>query len=434
MKKNLLIIFIALFGLLHAQDLKVPAKLKELTEESLRNFPKMHSLDEAVNLSSLKVDMSRAAYLPIVNADASYLHLNPVSKVVIPVGAGITKGLQMNPDDNYSATLSVVQPLLDLKTPANTDKAKSDLAVTLTNKGALQAQLAYQIAQVYYGIIYLNSSINVQQMQLKLVKSTLKLIEARLKSGDALKYDLVSTQVRYTNVENYISELKAQLSKQYNLLGMLTGQSSNQQSISDSTFSDSYLDIVKDSLQTEILAVNNDIKIAEAKKIYSESDISAVKRLYLPSLNIIGGIGYKNGIAPEIYDTKFNYYYGLNFSLPIFPASRPHIQLEMAQVGLRLAQNELDYQKLSVSKDIANALEDIQKNQKKYASMDTLLQQASLAVELGTERFKEGVITSVELLTAETNYQDALLSKLQTEYNLLLSKLELSRLAGKRWW
>ena len=40
------------------------------------------------------------------------------------------------------------------------------------------------------------------------------------------------------------------------------------------------------------------------------------------------------------------------------------------------------------------------------------------------------MITNLDLLTSLTNYQDALLSRLQYDYNLLLSRMELCRLAG----
>ncbi|MCU7497193.1 MAG: TolC family protein [Ignavibacteria bacterium] len=439
MKKNIIIAFLIYSGFLCARDVTAqetgaPLYLKTLIEKSFGNFPRMRSLDEAVNMSSIKVGMSRAGYLPIINADASYTYLNPTNKVSIPMGPGIVKELQMNPADNYSATLSIVQPLIDFKTPANTERAISDLEISKANRESMHSQLAYQIAQVYYGIIFLKKSITVQKMQLNLVQSTMNLIEARLKNGDALKYDLVSTQVRYTNIENYITELNNQLGKQYNLLGMLTGEDIKNSFPADSTFSCGYLDIAKDSVQAAAFSMNHDVRVAEAKVNFSNYDVSAVRRTFLPSLNLIAGAGYKDGIAPRIFDTNFNFYYGISLSLPILPASRPHLQLEMAEAGLRLAEEDLQYQKLAVSKDVANALDDIRKNEMKSASMDTLLYQAKLAVELGTERFKEGVITSVELMSAWTNYQDAQLSKLQTEYSLLLSKLELNRLSGNRWW
>lgn len=434
MKKIIAAFVISLSFLVSAQaPLQVPPQLRKLTDAALTNFPKMHSLSELVHLSELKVDMSAAGYLPMVSIDGSYIYLHPTSNVSIPVGPGVVKSLQMNPGDNYSAMLNVVQPIVDFKTPANIDRAKSDVAVSEATRESYRSQLAYQVAQLYYGIVFLNRNIAVQQLQLSLVKSTLNLIEAKFKNGDALTYDLVTTQVRYTTIENYITELQTQLSKQYTTLRMLTAGNEGE-GIADSTFSDESYELVRDSVLNLAFRQNHDVTIARDKVAYSELDVQAAKRGFYPSLNFVAAAGYKNGFAPTIFDIKFNYDYGLSLNVPIMPPSRPSIQTEMAQVGLESAKDELQYQKIVLSKDVSNALDDIRKSEKKLKSMDTLLQQARLAVELATERFKEGVITSVELLTAETNLQDAQLSKLQTEYTLLLSKLELNRLAGRRWW
>jgi outer membrane protein TolC len=79
-------------------------------------------------------------------------------------------------------------------------------------------------------------------------------------------------------------------------------------------------------------------------------------------------------------------------------------------------------------------MDDIRKNQKKLASADTLIKQAQLAQNLASDRYKFGVITNLEVLTAVSNYKEAKLSQLQYEYNLLLSRMDLCRLAGIRWW
>lgn len=52
------------------------------------------------------------------------------------------------------------------------------------------------MAQVYYGIVFLNKSVDVQNEQIKLLEANEKLIGDKIKNGDALKFDLLSTQVK----------------------------------------------------------------------------------------------------------------------------------------------------------------------------------------------------------------------------------------------
>jgi outer membrane protein TolC len=329
--------------------------------------------------------------------------------------------------------LNVSQPLLDFKTPALVDKALSDLTVSNDNLESFKSQLAYQVAQIYFGIIYLNKSINVQQLQLNLIQANLNLIETKMKNGDALKYDLVSTQVRFTNVENLYTELQNQLNKQYNILNMLTGNSGTGY-IPDTTISFSSFDITSDSVFTDAVKKNYDIITARDKIASSEWDITTAERSMLPVLSLQGSLGYKNGVLPDLNSILFNYYAGIGLTIPILSPSRPSIQKEMAVVTFENSKSALETQQLTLSKDILNSLDDIKKNLKKLSSIDTLLEQAQMALDLAVDRYKGGVITNLDLLTAQTNFQDAQLNKLQVEYNLALSKIELNRLTGRRWW
>jgi outer membrane protein TolC len=137
---------------------------------------------------------------------------------------------------------------------------------------------------------------------------------------------------------------------------------------------------------------------------------------------------------PSIDEINFNYFAGLGVTIPILPSSRPGYQRKMAVINHHASQQALETQKAILNKDLMNAVDDINKNKKKLASADTLIIQAQLAQDLATERYKYGVITNLELLTAVSNFKDAQLSQLQFEYNLLLSRMALCRLAGIRWW
>jgi len=419
-------------GMLNAQDLSVPVMVKNLTDLSFQKYPKVLEMQDLVHLSEIKIELSKAGYFPIANGELSYRRMYPNDPISIPMGTK-TAEIKIMPTDNYNAGISLVQPLLDLKTSVNINKSKSELTASQDNLDNFKLQLAYQVAQLYYGIVFLNKSLNVQQQQLDLIRSNMKLIDTKIKNGDALAYDLVSMQVRYTNSENFYTDTKSQLNKQYNILNMLSGNTGTS-SISDSIISDNCFNMATDSVFAIAAANNMDIKAANNKITLAKWDVESSKRTQLPTLNLLAGTGFKNGFLPDITEFRFNYYVGAALTIPIFSASRPYYQKKIAQINLNASNTALETQRLSLNKDILNAMEDLKKNKSKLSSSDTLIIQAKMALKLADDRYKNGVITSLELLTVQTNYQDALLSRLQYEYNLLLTKMELNRLVGKRWW
>jgi len=433
---RILFLVIAVFLLratLPAQQVDAPVSLKLLVEQSFQKYPRVGEMSDLVKMSEVKVDFGKAGYLPVAGGDLSYRHMYPTPVIPFPTGQGQTQDVRIQPADNYNASVSIVQPLVDLRTPVNVNKAKSDLEISKDNLENFKIQLAYQVAQVYYSIIFLNKSIVVQQEQIQLLQSTLKQIGVKVKNGDALTYDLVSTQVKYTNAENFYTDLTTQLNKQYNMLGMLTGKSGTAY-LNDTVVNQSTFRIATDSILDLAFRNNPEIRTAGDKIKSAGWDIVSANRNSLPTLNFLAGLGYKNGFMPEIDAVTFNYFVGAGISVPILSASRPGLQKKMAIINLNSSKLALESQKVLLNKDLLNALDDIGKNRQKLASADTLIQQAQLALDLATDRYKYGVITNLDLLTSLTNFKDAQLSNLQFEYNLLLSRMELCRLAGVRWW
>ncbi|MCX6280346.1 MAG: TolC family protein [Bacteroidetes bacterium] len=428
----LIILTTVIISNLQAQEIPVPAALKRYVDQSFQKYPKVGEMTDQVRMSEVRVSLGKAGYLPVAGVNLSYNRLYPTPAIDIPMG-GSVQSFQVAPADNYNASVSLAQPILDLRIPAAVNKAKSDLETSKDNLDGFKIQLAYQVAQIYYSIIFLNKSLTVQKEQINLLQSTLQQINVKVNYGDALKYDLVSTQVKYTNAENFYTDLQTQLGKQYNLLGMLTGNSGNGY-LNDTVVNQSTFRVATDSILSIAVQNNPEIRIAGDKIKSAGWDIVSANRLRMPLVSFQAGLGYKNGFMPDIQPMVFNYAVGVGLIVPIISAARPALQKKMATINLNASKLALESQKVSLNKDILNSFEDIQKNIRKLESADTLISSAQLAMDLATDRYKYGVITNLDLLTSITNYKDAQLSRLQFEYNLLLSRMELCRLAGIRWW
>jgi outer membrane protein TolC len=429
----LIVTILSLITKISAQELAVPAELKHFVEQSLQKYPKVGEMNSLVSLNEVKVGLGKSAFLPTAMGDLSYRMQYPTPAIEFPSGSGQIQEIKIQPADNYNASITLAQPLIDLRVNSMLNKAKSDLDISKDNLESFKITLAYQVAQIYYSIIFLNKSLNVQQQQIDLLQATLEQIRVKVKNGDALNYDLVSTQVRYANAGNFYTELRAQLDKQYNMLGMLTGIPGKDY-LNDTSFNSSVFNLMTDSVMTIAYQNNPDIRLAGDKIKSAGWDIISADRIRLPVLNLLAGGGYKNGFMPSINQINFNYFVGFGVTIPILPASRPGFQRKMAVINHDASKLALETQKVNLNKDLLNAMDDIRKNQKKLASADTLIKQAQLAQNLASDRYKFGVITNLEVLTAVSNYKEAKLSQLQYEYNLLLSRMDLCRLAGIRWW
>lgn len=412
-----------------AQVTPAPSQLVELINKAIANYPKLKEANEYVNLSEARKDLAYGAYMPTISGDASYRYGKPTPSISFPVGPGVNKEVQFIPANNYDMGLKLQQPIWDFgRTGATIKKAKSEVAAQKDNLEAATNTLAYQVAQVYFGIVFLNKSVEVQNEQIKLLEANEKLISDKIKNGDALKFDLLSTQVKRNMAANRLIDLQTQLKKQYDMLNMVTANTGYDYiTASDADGSLFNADAVN--------ADNNpDIKVLNDRLETANWDVKIAKRGWLPQVFANASAGYRNGFVPDINKLLFNYSAGVGLNIPIFSSARPNFQTKIAKISLQANTYALEAQRLTLNKDIAQAKNDVQATQSKLTNYQLQVSQANEALTLANSRYKGGVITNLELLTAQTNLQDAQLGKIQLEYNLLLSKLDLNRIGGTKFW
>jgi outer membrane protein len=260
-----------------------------------------------------------------------------------------------------------------------------------------------------------------------------KLIDSRVKNGDALELDALTVKNNIDNANNRKADLQNMLDKQMNLLYYTVGQTSiktNTQTNFDFNVGSSLVDSATATAQK----FNPDIQITKLKIEQAKHDISVNKAAALPVLSLNGALGYKNGYQPDIFQVRFNYLVGVNLSVPLYQGGRYLKQTKVAESTLLQNQLSLESTNNALRRDIAQAIDDIKLNEEKVKNTTSMVQQAELALKIAKSRYTNGTIIYVELFTAQNNLQNAQLSKLQYEYQLCIAKIELTRLTGAAYW
>ncbi|HEU4904147.1 MAG TPA: TolC family protein, partial [Flavisolibacter sp.] len=99
-------------------------------------------------------------------------------------------------------------------------------------------------------------------------------------------------------------------------------------------------------------------------------------------------------------------------------------------------QNQLAVESLNnqYSRDIKQALTDVQTNQERLRTTADQVSIAKEALRVAQSRYKNGISTNVELLNANTNLQRVELAQVQYQYQMTLAQIELARLMGVKYW
>jgi outer membrane protein len=427
MKKIFLTIPLMGLAIFSQAQVSTNNELKGLITQSFGYFPKIKETENIVTSAQEKVQLTELNKYPDITADASYGYVKP--KIEIPLNG---EQFQFAPVHNLSGAFNANYTLYDFgRLKANINRSKDDLRYAEHNVEYTKAQLAYQVATVYYNIVFLRKAIAIQDTVLASLYESKRIVESQLKNGTALKIDELNIQASINNDENRKLDLLNSLEKQLNLLEYTTGKK-QETALTNFDFDVNLTDVTNALLTAQ--TNNYDFVLAKDRIRQAESDLAVVKLTDKPTIGVKGAAGIKNGYVPYIADMRFNYMAGVGISVPIYNGGRTK-QKEKLQQNI-VKQNELAMESLSTTykKDIDQSLTDIHSNIDRIKNTNGQIEQAQAAQLLAINRFKNGTGTNLEITTASTNVQKAALTKLQYEFQLCLAKLDLTRLMGYQYW
>jgi outer membrane protein len=180
------------------------------------------------------------------------------------------------------------------------------------------------------------------------------------------------------------------------------------------------------SIYETALSIKPQIKNAAINKEIAGLDEKIAKAGYYPSLSASAGLGtnyssqatdpyfeqINNGITPSL---------GLSLSIPIYQRKQIRTSVAVAQIGYQDAElNEINT-KNQLRKTIEQACLDVSSAQIEYEANLENFSATGESAALSDEKFRQGIINSVDYLVSKTNLIVAESQLLQSKFNLIYS-------------
>lgn len=408
--------------------------LATFVRQAIEYSPRIKEQQQLAASGEFRKKITETNLLPQVNGEVSYARIDPVGKALIPI-PGVDGAIQFLPNNNYNTNIGATYLIYDWgKTKASVEKTLLEIQQTNTGIEGLKHTLAYQVASLYYGIIYLQKAIEVQKKQIVIGDENGKLVNNRIKNGDALDYESLQGEVRTKNLVIRLVDLQGQLEKQYIYLSNLTGQDVRKMMPTNGSFKTDSPEISIENAYSQAISNSWDIKMLKDKAAIISKDIALAKINGLPNLGASATVGLKNGIQPDINQFRLNSQFGFRLTMPIYTGKKGVYQESLAKTNLDANNQAIESQKLTLSRDIENANNDLKIAKQKFDLAERNIYQAEYGLKLARTRLTNGVSTPLEMQTAETMVEEAQFNQLQYEYQMTLAKLELNRLTGLKFW
>ncbi len=460
-KKQMLLLVAMILGgtlLSFAQETE-RLTLEKAIQMALKNNTNIINSKIDLKIAQKKIWETTAKGLPHVDVKSSYQHLFSVpvlsfpgtelSKTRVPMdpgtGIGTTSEVQLSTGESiYMNNVAGTPIALGVKDNITADLTVSQLIFSGSYIVGLQATKVYYnfskqtdektkldvaetVVNTYHMLQLAEESRKILTQNLDNINKTLSEITEMNKQGFLEKTDVDQLEVTANNVRNMMNQIDSNLDLGYRLLKIQLGlQESTKLELADEMESGDAL--VKSSmlLTAEQFNINRNVDyqlIQSAEKI-AKLDLNLSKMAFLPTIS-----GFYNH-NEQLNSTSFNFsprdLVGINLTLPIFSSGERLSVVSQKRMSLEKAQNTSKYVSSSLQMQASQYQTDVKLKLERYLNQKKSKELSDDIYQRTMEKYKQGISSSMDLMTSQNQYLTNLTNYYQSIYDLqgARSKLE----------
>ena len=439
--KKCLYCFVFLFGITTviissagAQPVKGDTVLSQATLENIIQYAISHQpliqqsfLDEQITEQEIKSRL--ADWYPQVNFNYNLQHNFQVSTSVIG-GNAVKLGV-----DNVSSSQFTVKQNIFNADVLLANRTKKDVRLQAQqNTTSNKIDVASDVSKAFYNVLATMQQIKVAEGDIVRLERSLQDAFNQYKAGLADKIDYKRTTIALNNTKASKKANEALLTARLESLKSLMGYPDN-----------APLNIVYDSLQMErevtldtlqIANYNNRIEFQQlqTQRKLLQSNVDYHRWAFFPTLSANGAynLNYQNDKFSKLYGNNFpNSFAALTLSVPLFQGGKRTANIRQAELQLKRTDWDIINLKLSVNAEYAQALASYKSNFANYTALKENVALAQEVYDVIQLQYKSGIKTYLEVITSETDLQNARINYINALYQLLSSKIDVQRSLGQ---
>jgi outer membrane protein len=391
--------------------------LAEVVDLGLRNNPQTRLSWANARAAAAAYGSERGAYLPTIDGDVTGTRLKTVA----------SQGRSAVTQSVLSPSLSLTYLLFDFGgRSGNVGAARNALlAANYTHNATLQS-VVLQIQTAYFQYIANRALLQAQRTTAQEARTNLQAAEERRRVGVATIADVLQARTAASQAELAAETVEGDLQTSRGALALSLGLPANLPYDIDSTagqLSVSGLADSVDALIARAVELRPDLAAARAEFEESRSQISVARASRLPSLML-------NGTGGRTYTTSLpqggnNYTISLGLRIPLFAGfSRIYDQREAVALA-DAAQARADALGQQVVFQVFSSYYALQTAARRVGTSEDLIASAEQSSEVALGRYRAGVGSVLDLLSAQTALADARAQQVlaRLEWNTSLAQL-----------
>lgn len=317
---------------------------------------------------------------------------------------------------------------------ANLSRSKNSLEsikLLIENK---KQEVVFQTINLYYTVVETEQLLKVREENVKQQQKNLETIEERNRLGSVTMADVYQQQVQLGNAELDVIKTKNILETSKSNLLFYLGLDVLQNYNFSSTLTESELEVLSSEIDTDYEKLNELVTIAlenrkdyMAQKLTLDSfydNITIARSGHLPRLS--GNLNYNTGaeVLGNLFKTH-NYGVGLTLSLPLFTGFSVNNAIQSAEVDAMNYEIDLKDSERLIKQDIQKSFLDLEAAKKALLVTQKNVKAAEENLKIEQEKYNLGSGKLLDVLIANTTYQNAQTNFINSQFFYLRLSEEL---------
>lgn len=429
MKINKFLTLVCLLPTMVMAQQTVQISKTEVLEKVAQQNRKLKIGEQEVLSAKGDFNQTNAVFLPNINASHSAMATtNPLMAFGFKLNQEIVTQADFDPNklnnpsqiNMFATKFEVQQPIINVDGIYQRKAARAKWEATRMQLARTGDYLSLETERAYMQLQLAYKSVTVLETALNAAKENLRLADNSFKQGYLQQSDVLAVQVRVTEIENQLQYAKSNVinASEY-LVVMMNEEIDGVLEPTDSLTVTSELVSLENSLDSR-----SDIRAMEFATEAYKQNYKADKMAFLPRLNAFGSY--------ELYDDTIfqgdanGYLFGAALTWNIFEGSKRFGKTQTSKAEFNKANLELDQYKSESKLEINKAERMFTDAKNNLRLTEMALEQSEEALRIRTNRFKEGLERTTDLLMAETQFSQKQLEYFNTvfQHNYALAYLQ----------
>ena len=421
------------------------SELQSLIARALKSNLDLLTAASRLREARQQVIIAGAAGLPKVNANGlgAYVHSNtPLAEKLGASGGGSSEGdsaMVSQPEDTRLYSLGFdatweVDIFGSVRRSIEAAQASTEAALWQVRDG--EVSLTAEIATDYLTLRATQARIAILRSEVQSQQGVLNLTAARARTGFVTQLDVNQQNTLVASTVSQIPELQAQVRAMEHAIAVLLAEQPEAMAaeLDQSAAIPGLPPQLPVGLPSDLLRRRPDVREAERQLASATAQVGvAIADLY-PKFNLLALALFSGNQFVNLLSSKnLNEIGAGQITWPIFTGGETHATIRARKEEAKQAYYAYQKAVLGAVRDVEDALARYSGEQQRYLQLQRSFKSASSSVALARQQYRVGLVTYVNVLTAQSNELSARDQLAQSQQALAADLISLYKALGGGW-